>query len=49
MDGEEYVLVCGRADDVGCEEECPREEGRVAEEAGGGDLDGYDEEDEPFG
>ncbi len=38
VDGEEEVLVCGCADDVGREEEGPREEGRVLEEVAAEDL-----------
>lgn len=30
VDGEEEILVCGRANDVGGEEESPGEEGSVA-------------------
>lgn len=38
MDGEEEVLVGGRADDVGCEQEWPGDDGGVAEEVGAGYL-----------
>lgn len=38
VDGEEEVLVGGRADDVGCEQEWPGEDGGVAEEVGAADL-----------
>jgi len=48
VDGEEEVLVCGGADDVGGEEEGPGEHGRVAEEVGTGDLERYDESDDVF-
>ena len=39
MNGEEQVLVGGGADDVGRQEEGPRQEGRVAQAVGAGDLD----------
>jgi hypothetical protein len=34
VDSKEEVLVCCRTDDVGRQEECPGEDGRVAEEVG---------------
>lgn len=49
VDGQEEVLVGGGADDVGGQEEGPRQERRVAEEAGAEDLDGHDEQDDVFG
>ena len=49
VDGEEEVLVGGRADEVGGEEEGPGEEGRIAEGVGAGDLQGDDGEDEGDG
>lgn len=48
MDGEEEVLVRCCADDIGREEEWPREEGLVAEGVDGRELDRDDEEDGPF-
>lgn len=48
VDGEEEVLVGGRADDVGQQPERGREEGRVAEQVGAEHLDRDDEEDDVF-
>jgi hypothetical protein len=39
VNSEEQVLVGGGADDVGRQEEGPRQEGRVAQAVGAGDLD----------
>ena len=49
MDGEEEVLVRGRADDVGGEEEGEGEHGGVAERDGAGQLESDDAEDAVFG
>ncbi len=49
VDGEEEVLVGGRADDVGCEQEWPGEDGGRAEEVGAGYLERDDCEDDVFG
>lgn len=38
MDGEEEVLVCRGANDVGGRQELPREDGGVAQEVGDEDL-----------
>lgn len=48
VDGEEEVLVGRGADDVGCEEEAPRQHGRVAEEVRAEQLYGHDEGDDVF-
>lgn len=47
--GEEQILVRRSTDDVGSEEEGPREYGRVADEVCAEDLDAYDEENDIFG
>lgn len=49
VDGEEEVLVGGSADDVGCEEERPGEEGGVTQGVGAEYLEGDDCEDEREG
>lgn len=48
MHGEEGVLVGGAADEPGEEPEFEAEEGSVAEEVGGRELDEGDEEDDVF-
>ena len=49
VDREEQVLVRGRAEHVGREEEGWREEWGVPEEDGEGELQSEDEDDEVFG
>lgn len=48
VDGEEEVLVCGCAEDVGDSPELPREEGSVMKHPGEEDLKRDDAEDDPF-
>ena len=49
MDGEEQMLVCGRTDHIGSEEEREGEYGSVADKACASDLQADDKEDKPFG
>lgn len=48
VDGEEEVLVCGCAKDVGDSPELPRKEGSVMKRPGEEDLERDDTEDDPF-
>lgn len=48
VDGQEQVLVCSGSNHVGCSQELPVEDRGVAEQVGTEELDGYDEEDNPF-
>lgn len=49
VDGEEQVLVRGRADHIAHRPELPRPERRVAQEVGAGELQGDDERDDVLG
>lgn len=49
VDGQEEVLVGGRADDVAQGPELPRPEGRVPQDVGAGELQGDDEGDDVLG
>lgn len=49
MDGEEQVLVCGRADDIPQRPELPRPERGVPQYVGAGELQRHDEGDDKLG
>ena len=49
MDGQEEILVCGCAEDVGNHPELPRKECRLAQVVSEARLEGNNGEDGPFG